>query len=52
MVPAKEVLTKLGMALYIHRALVKCAQKGKESVDYLREKGLLKHRIGVNFKKP
>lgn len=37
----REVLIKLGMALYIHREMIKQAQKGKEAVRYLQEKGVL-----------
>lgn len=37
----KEVLVKFGMALFIHKEMIKQAQKGKEAVDYLKEKGVL-----------
>lgn len=37
----KEVLVKFGMALFIHKEMIKRAQKGKEAVEYLREKGVL-----------
>lgn len=37
----REVLVKLGMAIYIHKEMIKQAQKGKEAVEYLREKGVL-----------
>lgn len=37
---AREILTKLGMALYLHKAMIKDAQKGKEAVEYLKEKGV------------
>lgn len=40
-VPVKEVLEKLGMALYLHKELIKCAQKGKEAVEYFEGHGLL-----------
>ncbi len=38
---AREILTKLGMALYLHKAMIKDAQKGKEAVDYLKAQGVL-----------
>ena len=37
----KELLTKLGMAIYLHRAQIKQAEKAKESVEYLVENGVL-----------
>lgn len=37
----REVLIKLGMALYIHRERIKEAQRGKAAVRYLQEKGAL-----------
>lgn len=37
----REVLVKLGMALYIHREMIKQARKGKAAVLYLQEKGVL-----------
>lgn len=36
----REVLEKFGMALFIHKEMIKRAQKGKEAVDYLKEKGI------------
>lgn len=43
----KDVLVKLGMAIYIHKEMIKRAQKGKEAVEYLREKGIFyeKNRV-------
>ena len=37
---AKEVLTKLGEALYMHREMIKAAERAKEAVEYLAEKGV------------
>lgn len=37
----KEVLVKFGMALFIHKEMIKQAQKGKEAVEYLKDKGVL-----------
>lgn len=45
MLNTKELLTKLGTAIYIHKALIKQAQKGKEAVDYLKKCGMLKDRV-------
>ncbi len=43
----REVLVKLGMALYIHREMIKQAQKGKDAVKYLEEKGgFTEHKNG------
>ena len=36
----KEILTKLGMALYLHVALIKKAEKARDAVDYLAERGV------------
>lgn len=36
----REVLVKLGMALYIHKEMIKQAQKARDAVDYLKEKGV------------
>lgn len=36
----EEVLVKFGMALFIHKEMIKRAQKGKEAVDYLKDKGV------------
>lgn len=41
----KEVLTKLGMALYIHKEMIKQAEAGKKAVEYFEKKGLLKDKI-------
>lgn len=38
----KEVLVKFGIALFIHKEMIKRAQKGKEAVDYLKEKGVFR----------
>lgn len=46
----REVLTKLGMALYIHREMIKQAQKGKAAVEYLRQKGVLGKQITKSLK--
>lgn len=36
----REVLVKFGMAIFIHKEMIKRAQKGREAVDYLKEKGI------------
>lgn len=36
----REVLVKFGMALFIHKEMIKQAQKGKEAVEYLKERGV------------
>lgn len=36
----KELLTKLGASIYLHKQLIKTAQKGKEAIDYLAKKGI------------
>ena len=36
----KEILTKLGMAVYLHRRLIKQAQQAKSAVEYLSSKGV------------
>lgn len=36
-----ETLIKLGQALYLHRELIKKAQKGREAVEYLEKMGVL-----------
>ena len=40
MLDTKELLTKLGMALCLHRELIKEAEKAKEAVEYLAKKGV------------
>jgi hypothetical protein len=42
MATAKEILTKLGMAIYLHRAFIKQAEKGKAAVDYLARHGVFR----------
>lgn len=42
----KDVLVKLGMALYIHKEMIKQAQKASEAVDYLKEKGIFGKKEG------
>jgi len=42
MIDAKQVLVKLGMAIYLHKELIKQAEKGKEAVEYLAGEGVLK----------
>ena len=37
----KELLTKLGMAIYLHKELIKEAERAKEAVEYLAGKGVL-----------
>lgn len=36
----REILEKLGMAIYMHRALIKQAERAREAVDYLSEMGV------------
>ena len=38
----KEILTKLGMAIYLHKAMIKQAQKGKDAVEYMAKMGVFK----------
>ncbi len=35
-----EILEKLGMAIYMHRALIKQAERARDAVDYLAEMGV------------
>ena len=37
----REVLEKLGAAIYIHRRLMKTAQEASEAVEYFRKLGIL-----------
>lgn len=39
-IDVKEVLTKLGMAIYLHKELIKQAEKGREAVEYLAKNGV------------
>lgn len=36
----REILEKLGAAIYLHRALIKQAECAKDAVDYLAEMGV------------
>lgn len=36
----REILEKLGRTIYMHRALIKQAERAREAVDYLAEKGV------------
>lgn len=36
----REILEKLGRAIYMHRALIKQAERAREAVDYLAENGV------------
>lgn len=36
----KELLTKLGMAIYLHRGQIQQAEKAREAVQYLAEQGV------------
>jgi len=36
----KELLTKLGMAIYLHKGQIKMASKAKEAVEYLVKRGV------------
>lgn len=38
----RELLIKLGKALYIHKKLAECAEKAARAVEYLKRKGVLK----------
>lgn len=38
----RDLLVKLGMALYIHKKEAEDAKKAVEAVKYLKEKGVLK----------
>jgi hypothetical protein len=40
----KELLTKLGMAIYLHKGQIKMASKAKEAVRYLHKMGVLSGR--------
>lgn len=37
----REVLVKLGMALYLHRGLIKRAEEARDSLDYFKALGIL-----------
>ena len=37
----KDLLTKLGMAIYLHKGQIKMASRAKEAVQYLRKMGVL-----------
>lgn len=37
----RNILTKLGEAIYMHKAMVKQAERAKEAVEYLADKGVL-----------
>lgn len=36
----REILEKLGMAIFMHRALIKQAERARDTVDYLAEMGI------------
>lgn len=36
----REILEKLGRAIYMHRALIKQAERARDAVDYLAEMGV------------
>ena len=36
----REILEKLGMAIYMHRALIEQAERARDAVDYLAEMGV------------
>ena len=36
----REILEKLGAAIYLHRALIKQAERAKDAVDYLAKMGV------------
>ncbi len=36
----REILEKLGMAISMHRALIKQAERARDAVDYLAEMGV------------
>jgi len=36
----KDLLTKLGTAIYLHKEQIKVAEKGKEAIDYLAKHGI------------
>lgn len=37
----RETLEKLGKAIYIHKELIKKAEKAEKAVEYLNEEGVL-----------
>ena len=37
----REVLVKLGMALYLHRGLIKRASEARDTLDYFKGLGIL-----------
>ena len=39
-IDVKELLTKLGEAIYMHKEMIKTAEKAKSAVDYLASKGV------------
>lgn len=39
-ITGREILEKLGMAIYMHRALIKQAERARDAVDYLAEMGV------------
>lgn len=41
-VTPREILVKMGMAMYLHKKLAEDARKAIEAVNYLKEKGALK----------
>jgi len=41
----KEVLVKLGMALYIRKHMIKKAERARDAVQYLAEKGALPDKL-------
>ncbi len=40
----KELLTKMGMAIYLHKGQIKTAQKAKEAVQYLYKMGIFSRK--------
>lgn len=47
MLSVNEILTKLGMAFYLHKARIKEAQAAKEAVEYLAEMGVFAKKSGT-----